>query len=109
MIFVGNAAFGQPKTPSRVRYFPADSGFERSCRPIDLKKYAKKPRTDTACFQRPFSLITLLPANFYSSNLGFFCRQEIRFEKKTGLPFKFRLGSVQECDRLEGKGGSRLP
>ena len=44
-----------------------------------------------------------LSPNFYSSQLGFFCKQEIKFEKLSKIPFKFRLGSVEECDRLEGK------
>ncbi len=42
---------------------------------------------------------------FYSCNLAFFCRQEIKFEKITKIPFKFRLGSVQQVDYLEGKKG----
>jgi hypothetical protein len=47
-----------------------------------------------------------VPADFYSSHLGFFCKQEIRLEKETRIPFKFRLGSVAQCDRLEGKPGT---
>lgn len=45
-----------------------------------------------------------IPGNFYSANLGFFCKRELQLEKITKFPFKFRLGSVEECDRLEGKG-----
>jgi hypothetical protein len=44
-----------------------------------------------------------LPADFYVSQIGFFCKQEIKFEKLTKIPFRFRLGSVEECDRMEGK------
>ena len=40
---------------------------------------------------------------FYVNNLGFFCKQELKFQSATRLPFKFRLGSVQYCDRMEGK------
>ncbi|MEJ7611812.1 MAG: hypothetical protein WKF88_11590 [Ferruginibacter sp.] len=45
--------------------------------------------------------------SFYTGNLAFFCRQEIKFEKATKIPLKFRLGSVQQVDYLEGKRGSR--
>ncbi len=70
--------------------------------------------------QRPFNLIPaqnkptiiapsmLVSPTFYCSNLAFFCRQEIKFEKITKIPFKFRLGSVQYVDYLEGKRGATL-
>ncbi len=44
-----------------------------------------------------------LSANYYASQLGFFCKQEIKFDKITKISFRFRLGSVEECNRLEGK------
>ena len=53
---------------------------------------------DIPILSQPF-----LPANYYSNQLGFFCKQEIKFEKIYKIPFKFRLGSIEECDRLEGK------
>jgi hypothetical protein len=41
--------------------------------------------------------------SFYITQIGFFCKQEIKFEKLTKVPFRFRLGSVESCDRMEGK------
>jgi hypothetical protein len=44
-----------------------------------------------------------LKPDYFTCNQGFFCDQELIFEKKTGLPLRFRLGSLQYVDALEGK------
>lgn len=44
-----------------------------------------------------------LPGNFYAKQLPFFCNKELQVQKTIGFPVKFRLGSVEYCDRLEGK------
>lgn len=41
--------------------------------------------------------------NFYSKQLPFFCNKELQVQKAVGVPIKFRLGSVEYCDKLEGK------
>lgn len=47
--------------------------------------------------------IRLVPENNYSKGLTFFCRNEWLLEKRTGVPFRFRLGSVEQVNWLEGK------
>jgi hypothetical protein len=46
---------------------------------------------------------SLIAPSYYTQNFGFFCKKELQLEKITKIPFKFRLGSVQQCDWLEGK------
>ncbi|HPH22326.1 MAG TPA: hypothetical protein PLW32_00475 [Chitinophagaceae bacterium] len=51
-------------------------------------------------FTKPLSII---PTNFYNSQLGFICKKELLLEKKTKIPFRFRLGSLAYTNMLEGK------
>ena len=44
-----------------------------------------------------------IPADFYACNIGFFCKKELLIEKATKIPFRFRLGSLQQCNYYEGK------
>jgi len=39
----------------------------------------------------------------YVKNLAFFCRQEWKLEKALKVPFRFRVGSLEQCNMLEGK------
>ncbi len=41
--------------------------------------------------------------DFYNKQLGFFCRQEWKIEKSARIPFRFRLGSIDYVNKMEGK------
>jgi hypothetical protein len=51
------------------------------------------------------SLLNLPDASYYVRNLGFFCRNELKMDKVLAVPVRFRLGSKEYVDRMEGKGG----
>jgi hypothetical protein len=53
--------------------------------------------------EKNVKLFSVVPPSFQTSNLSFFCRQEWKFEKATAIPFKFRLGSIDQVNYLEGK------
>jgi hypothetical protein len=49
-----------------------------------------------------FSL-TKLPEDYYNSNIGWACKQELKIEKATNIPLRIRLGSIEQVNYLEGK------
>jgi hypothetical protein len=43
------------------------------------------------------------PRDYYQQSFGYFCKREWNLEKQTKVPVKFRLGTYQEAQRIEGK------
>ncbi|MBZ5857832.1 hypothetical protein [Flavihumibacter profundi] len=78
-----------PQTGKKTVFQPARTGPE-----------ALLPTASTASLTYP--LRPLFP-DYFTRNWGVFCEGEWRLEKKTGIPFRFRLGSLEYVDRLEGK------
>ena len=114
MIFVGGAAFGQKNT---INIPPYHGWFTVANQPdtphfctMKLVKSGDKyfigfPKKSPVISVQPgiYAVLPLVSSNFYTQNFGFFCKKELQLEKLTKVPFKFRLGSVQQCDWMEGK------
>ncbi len=56
----------------------------------------------------PDFFIELRKENYNMQTLPFFCQKERQFEKSTHIPLKFRLGSIDYCNMLEGKNNSYI-
>jgi len=66
-----------------------------------------RPELRTAEKQdRTIALPTSLAVPFHAEQLPFFCRQEYKFEQQTRVAFRLRLGSLEQCNFLEGKSGT---
>jgi hypothetical protein len=53
--------------------------------------------------------LALLPGNYSLGHMAFFCKEEWNVEKATGIPLRFRVGSLQDCDWLEQKPNAQHP
>lgn len=130
--FVPN--FIKTSSESKLSLLPQASRFSENAVPYFLhKKMVKKiwspflfhlpaqiERTPYFQMKKAFYLDTLermnapskLPSihlgfspDFVVRNFSFFCKNEYRFEQATGIPLKFRLGSLEYVNGLEYPGG----
>ncbi len=87
----GSDSFGLKMPHYQTNVKPFQSRFSKNTR-----KHVPLSFTATR-----INLLNLPDASNYVRNLGFFCKQELRLDKVTGVPVRFRLGSKEYVDHLE--------
>jgi hypothetical protein len=68
--------------------------------PFRLPAMGRMDTTQVPSHRMPSAL---LKEDAYVRGLGFFCRQEWKFEKTVRVPLRIRLGNLEYVDRMEGK------
>ncbi len=72
-----------------------------------------------SCWDLPYDKRIQIPKKFnlqefselrnYNDKLGFFCKKELEFERITTIPIRFRLGSLDYVNWMEGKPNAIKP
>jgi hypothetical protein len=93
MSFVGSNVFSQKLENTEIKIQPMSLSKRLT---VQINSNLSLPQLFPTAMQ-------VITPNYYTDRLGYFCKQEIKFEKNTKVPLRFRLGSVADCDRLEGK------
>lgn len=77
-----------------IHYQPVETIFQPR---FSIRSIIRDPE------QPSFRLLNMPTGKNYVDRLGFFCKKELQLDKLFAVPVRFRLGSKEYMDRLEGK------
>jgi len=98
-----------PGTPV-TKLYPVLSAYESQVIVFPTTDQVDQKRVSAQIRQNPLKRFEwsvdgsyIQPSNIYYLQSGFFCKREWEFEKTTHIPLRFRLGSLADCNTMEGK------
>ena len=83
--------------------FNAEKFCYNNCFMVDHLKNVMTYKNSHITTRDLFLRSNVLDRQFYTEHLGFFCKKEIQLEKITSVSLRFRLGSLDYVNKLEGK------
>jgi hypothetical protein len=108
ILFFNVEIFSQIKTECiklPINYNKAKPEFEKwlslNYAPKNAAPLLRRTKGDSTTATYP-ALFVLSPS-FYSDHLSFFCSKELKLEKISSIPFRFRVGSIDYVNYLEQK------
>lgn len=109
LIFSGEI-FGQQVQGNFSAPTPSDSVRFKKFMPSQFRFPVNKYLVYNDCTPgQTHILLNILPASFYSENLGFICKKELQLDKVMAVPLRFRLGSLVYVNYLEQKPNAHNP
>ena len=88
--------------PANRRAVPAYAGTLPASTPLPKTTLFKTLKLQSDA-PKPVSMVPFR-ADKYAASLPFFCKKEWQLEKITKIPFRFRVGTLDYVNGLEGKG-----
>ena len=117
ILFFNVEIFSQQKVPECIK-LPINYNMLANFNFEDVLKLDWPPKGTTTNLKKincdssiagPQQSIVVLSPSFYSIHLRFFCSKELKLEKITSVPFRFRLGSLEYVNYLEQKPNALKP
>ena len=97
MIFFLSVLFSTAQTvKNSISFTPVNKQLKNSFNSC----LSKNENNNSVSALRGYNIIN---GNYYTQHFGFVCKKELALQKAIKVPIHIRIGSLQQCNYLEGK------